>query len=376
MKKVLILTHNYPRNKNDRQNAGIFVHDFTKQLLKKNIEVSVVCPGQNDSKSIIENVPVYWFQFDQERKLGQLHLWNPVDLIKFVKFFTKGIERSGEVSKKLKPDFCIAMWAFPAGFFAYLIWKKYQVGYAIWALGSDIYVYARLPIAGLLIKKILNNAKYLFADGIDLSSRVSQISGRKCAFLPSASNFGAIRTKPKNESKSKKIVLTFVGRMEVVKGPDILIDALIGAKDVIENFEVNLIGDGILLDDLKKRVAGEGLGYYLRFYGNISDKGKIAKILSMSNWLIIPSRSDSIPLVFSEAMKTGLPVIASNLPDLKYLINKYRVGLYFEMGNSAKLAAIIRSLKKEDSVSFRKNTSHVAKIFNVGNSVERIVGYI
>lgn len=372
--RIAIFTHNYPESKSDRQNAGIFVHDFARELTKQKNDVFVVCPGQKTTRLEIDNIPVYRFAWGRNKKLGQLKLWNPADLINLFQFLISGYQRAHKITSVIKPNLCLAMWAFPSGVFTYLLKKHLGIPYSIWVLGSDIYIYAKLPIVGYFIKKTLQEAEYLFADGIDLARKVESVSSKKCLFLPSASSFVSRKRKGESQNK-KKIVLTFVGRMEPVKGPDIFINVLTKIKDKIKNFEIHLLGDGSLLPSLKNQVRDAGIENNIHFYGNVNDKQEIARVLSMSHWLIIPSRSDSIPLVFSEGMKNGAPVIASALPDLKYLINKYKVGIHFKPESENKLASIIANLPKlrRERTFFSQNTAKAAELFNIKKSAQEFL---
>lgn len=373
--KVGILTHNYPINNKDRQNAGIFVYDLAQELQKEGNEVVVFCPGESNRKGRVGGIPVQWFFWKSHKRLGQLKLWNPLDLWKFLMFFYQGRRVCERFAQKEFLDVCIAMWVFPAGFFSLILRRRFNIPYVAWALGSDIYIYAKFPIIGMLIKRVLQEADYLFADGIDLMNRVTKISRKKCIFLPSASNLGKSQIGAFSPKKNKtKITLTFLGRMEKVKGPDILLSALINIKDVLPKFKIEFVGDGALLNDLKKLSKDENIAGFISFHGNVNNSSEIGAILQNSDWLIIPSRSDSIPLVFSEAMKSGTPVIASDLPDLKYLIDKYKIGYTFELNDIEHLSSIITTLpaRKKDQQTFRKNTVKVAGIFNIEQSAKKI----
>ncbi|MBI4058817.1 glycosyltransferase [Candidatus Microgenomates bacterium] len=375
--KIGIISHNYPSSSTDRQNAGIFVHDFAGELIKEKQNVFVVCPGKRDSKLKIQKVPVYWFGWGVNKKLGQLKIWHPFMIYDLILFFIKGLQRTNQIMEETKPNINLAMWAFPAGLFAYFVKKKFGIPYAIWVLGSDVYVYARFPIVGYLIKQTLREADYLLADGIDLANKVRIISGKKCLFLPSASQFVSKPATSITKNKNK-ITLSFIGRMELVKGPDIFLDALIKIKDQINKFEIHMLGDGSLLKGLKEKAQTEGIFNFIKFYGNVNDKTKIAQVLAMSDWLIIPSRSDSIPLVFSESMKNGTPLIVASLPDLKYLVQKYHIGLNFKSESVEQLAQILATLpsKKSQRVSFTRNTKKVAELFSIEKSVRSFLQII
>jgi len=371
-RKVLIITHNYPTSFSERRNAGIFVHDFAKELTSQGVQVFVFCPSATKNPGNIEGIPVHWFSWGRPNKsLKELKVWNPLDLLSLLIFFIYGFKESINYAQKIKPDYCLSMWAVPSGIFSLAIKKKLNIPYGIWVLGSDIYVYGRLPIFGQIIKSVLKNANHLFSDGYDLAIKVAKMSAKKCHFLPSGTSFADKLKLPRVKRSKSQTVLTFVGRMEQEKGPDVLVDAVLElAQNVRSKIFVNLIGDGTLLDVLKNKVAEKGVDSTFYFFGNVDDKQKIFDVIHNSDWLVIPSRSDSIPLVFSESMKAGTPIIAAGLPDLKYLVEKYKVGLNFKPGDKRVLSKILSNLPtKIQRNKMAVNTSQAAENFKLKTSV-------
>lgn len=373
--RIGIITHNYPSSKGDRQNAGIFVYDFAHALKKSNQEVFVLAPKSNASVGKMD-IPVTWFGWaGQAKKLGDLKLYNPVDLWLFINLLYSGCRAAAKFSKDKKIDFIIGMWSFPAGIFALWANMTEKVPYCLWSLGSDIYIYARYPILRTMIKIALQKAKFLLADGVDLAKETEKLAGRKCDFLPSASKLYDVTQNSKKQSKGKnKTVLAFLGRMELVKGPDILLSALINIKDVIDKFEVHFMSNGSLLPILEERARIAGISSNITFHGSVSESEKI-NIIKQADWLIIPSRSDSIPLIFSEAMKLCVPVVAASLPDLKYLVKKYNVGFLFEPENTRELAKIIKGLPEEKDrwLTFSNSTKEVGKLFSPEESAKELI---
>ena len=286
-------------------------------------------------------------------------------------FFRSGLISLNNFKTQHKIDVVVSMWAIPGGFFAKKLKDKFNIPYIIWLLGSDLYVYGKIPVIKTILVEALKKADVLYADGKDLSIQVKNLVSKDCSFLPSVSGFNSIDLKPKAE---EKIVLTFLGRFEKVKGPDILLDALILLKNKLQNHKINFIGTGQLLLKLKEKTAKANLHKIIHFYGNIDSKKRIQNIVSSSNWLVIPSRSDSIPLVFSESMKCRTPVIVSDLPDLKFLVDKYNVGYVFKTGNIYQLANLLELLpnKKTEERRFSKNTAKLDDLFNVRTSTDTL----
>lgn len=370
--RIGIFTHNFPWGVNDRQNAGTFVNDIAQELALKN-RVSVY--SQNDRLGVekIGKVNISYFPWVKGKNIGSLKFWNPLDVIRFCLYFISGIGNLKTFIRTNKIEVNLSMWAFPGGVFAYLCKKLYKIPYVVWCLGSDIYIYSRYPVINSLIKKILRSADLLLADGFDLAKRVTNISGRKCLFLSSASKVMCPGV-PVTKTKPEKLRLLMVGRMEKIKGPDIMLDALFKLGQNINKYEVHFVGDGALLEELQNKVEKSGHKQEIIFHGNINSFKEIGTIMRQFDWLVIPSLSDSIPLVFSEAMKCGLPVIVSDLSDLKYLVGHYHVGLVFKKGNVNSLANLLSKLPllMDKRKYFVNNTSEVALSFSVEESAKKL----
>lgn len=364
--RIGIISHNYPKNVKERKDAGIFAYDFANELAIRN-KVFILAPGEGSGENSVGKTRVFWHKWLGGKKMGKFQFYNPFDYVKYSASFLIAFWRSVDFVEKGKLDYVLAMWVFPAGLFALFIKLFFGKKYSLWALGSDIYVYAKYPIVGFVIYLIVRNAEFVFADGFDLCKRIKEVFDRDVIFLPSSSNF---EHNEKSKRHDKKIVVAFLGRLEKVKGIDVLIDAIVRVGSN-PKFIFNIIGDGSLREELEEKVLSSGLKN-VKFWGNPSDSSKIAAILVNSDWLVIPSRGDSIPLVFSEGAKCNLPMIVSDLPDLKKLIKKYDIGYVSKVGSSKNLAKIIMSLsgKMKDRKRFLKNIKSVKKDFNIGNSAK------
>lgn len=150
--------------------------------------------------------------------------------------------------------------------------------------------------------------------------------------------------------KNKKKFL-FLGRLELRKGIDVLLDAI--EKFNLEHLNNNnacfIIAGSSSIDIrsiLKDRFKDHDNIVYL---GEVNDFDR-EKIYALSDVVIFPSRYESFGLVPLEAFVHGKPVIASNsgaIPEV--VINNY-CGLLFEDGNSQALADKIALLNNDDSV--------------------------
>ena len=152
--RIGIFTHNFPGNVNDRQNAGIFVNDIAQEL-SDNDKVSVYTQNGHLNTEKIGKVNIFYFPWIKRKKMGDLKFWNPLDIVRFCLYFVRGTRNLKTYIKTNKIEVCLSMWAFPGGVFAYLCKKIYKIPYAVWCLGSDIYIYGRYPVINLLIRKFI-----------------------------------------------------------------------------------------------------------------------------------------------------------------------------------------------------------------------------
>lgn len=134
---------------------------------------------------------------------------------------------------------------------------------------------------------------------------------------------------------NRRIRFTFVGYFGRHKGIHILLNALpfVGNYDL---FEVNLVGDGELMADLKQQVKAMGLNNLVKFWGKSNN---IEKAYRETDIFILPSIwPENQPVTITEAMASRLPVIASDAGGIPELVKDGKTGYLFEVGNAKDLA--------------------------------------
>jgi glycosyltransferase involved in cell wall biosynthesis len=110
----------------------------------------------------------------------------------------------------------------------------------------------------------------------------------------------------KPEQEPVKIVM--VARFQKQKDFKTLFRALSGLFGC--KWSLHLIGDGPLLDFVKRQANGFGLTDRVIFWG---EQGNIAEHLSKSQIFVLSSNWEGFPRSILEAMRAGLPVIASDV---------------------------------------------------------------
>jgi len=303
---VQIITSSYPAFKGDPGGtAGLFVQSFAGELASQGHTVIVQPVAlkqsyQTEAGVIIEPIP--WGGGDQE--LASMNFLNPLNWLTFLKFFLNGKKCTQAVHQKYHIDRTLCMWIIPCGVFGYWINKKYNKEYDIWALGSDVWKIRKIPIFGKYwIKKIAQNASGVFADGLKLADDVKEITQKDCQFLPSTRQLPIPEKDLAPLDPVDACHMLFVGRYHKNKGPDLLINAVAEIDENIrKKLKIHLFGAGPLEAHLRKMCEQQRLTDIITIHGPIRDQD-YANYLSQVSFLIIPSRIDSIPLVFSDAMQ-------------------------------------------------------------------------
>lgn len=140
--------------------------------------------------------------------------------------------------------------------------------------------------------------------------------------------------------QNKYIYFGFAGRFVEEKGFDILLDAIPEIVNSIPNARFRYAGQlkmGYERFFEKNKNKFDKLKKYIDFCGLLSDKEMLSFYDSI-DFIIVPSRSDCFNLVQAEAMKSGVPSIAADIPGLRVLVKQTGFGVLFEKNNSVDLA--------------------------------------
>jgi len=163
--------------------------------------------------------------------------------------------------------------------------------------------------------------------------------------------------KPLRSLKAKKFLgllekkfILFVGRIDAIKGIDVLIRAIhhLTCKPFRSNQELGLIIVGGEMDvdpqmenqemqRLRKMVARMKLPDRVAFWGS-QRQDLLPYFYSAAEALVLPSRYESFGMVALEAMACGTPVIASRVGGLQYTVEDGRTGFLIPEGDWRLLA--------------------------------------
>jgi glycosyltransferase involved in cell wall biosynthesis len=367
--RLCIATSSYPSD-SENSFAGVFVRDFARALVRRGVEVSIFSQDTGHPPLRDDGIGVITFPWPgRATPLSSLKPFHPLDALKIILLLRRGSKRLIQHCRQKKIDFLLAMWTLPAGHWGMEAYRSLGVPFAVWSLGSDIWVYGRLPILKAWVRRILKQSRYCFADGFSLVNEVRALTGRSCSFLPTT------RVLPKEGLPNLALSMDhkhflFIGRYHENKGPDILLDAIhLIERQTLSKMRFHFFGTGPLERDLKRKVNQYGLKKEVAIEGPV-DEYRMAALLKECDTLIIPSRVESIPVVLSDALQVGCNVIVSDVGDMGPLVRFYQAGIVVdELSPEAFEKAILGQLERKKD-EFQKGRQKLYALFDLEKGVD------
>ncbi|MBI3078454.1 MAG: glycosyltransferase, partial [Deltaproteobacteria bacterium] len=177
--------------------------------------------------------------------------------------------------------------------------------------------------------------------------------------VPCGINLQLFRPGPRPTTRGASSLL-YVGRIEPIKGLDVLIRAVgllvRGSPALREGLELRIIGgeadeDARMqnreLHRLKRLAASLGIEGLVRFMGPQPQEA-LPAFYARAALCVLPSRYESFGMVALEAMACGTPVIASRVGGLPFIVRDGATGLLVPEGNSRLLADTIGQLLRDE----------------------------
>lgn len=317
---LLLITTSYARAGDGSEAAGAFVSDLAQQLVAS-MPVRVVAPGHEEVKSFYGQVEVWSFKAP-DKPLSLLSPANPRNWLAIVHTLRSLRRTVLAASEDARVLHALAFWVLPSGWAARILRRKLGVPYSVWALGSDIWSLGRLPVVRGFLRTVARDATHAYADGMQLGQDAQRMTGRDFVFLPSTRKLDPKRTRP--VSRTGPHCLLFLGRWHPNKGVDLLMEALsyLREEDWARIAEIHIAGGGPLQDSVVQAVNSlQRAGRPLRMSGYLN-REQASEAFAEADRLLLPSRVESIPVVFSDAMKFSLPIVSMPVGDLPVLIGE------------------------------------------------------
>lgn len=187
-----------------------------------------------------------------------------------------------------------------------------------------------LDIAGLKVGADFLQDIVFYKILYDLEITVSKdiikkpVSAKKLIMVSNGVNIERFKDSQRSRKSVNKIL--FVGRFFYDKGPDLMIDVFKGftGKKLI------MVGGGPLLESTKKQAYGLNVEFKGQLEGN-----EYLKVMKEADLLVMPSRTEGLPIRLLEAWSAKLPVVATDVGETSRYIKDGLNGFLVKVDSSS-----------------------------------------
>ena len=172
---------------------------------------------------------------------------------------------------------------------------------------------------------------------------------------------------PLRDTGREPDLLLAVGRLDPIKGFDVLILALAELARRGQQFRCCIVGEGPQRGELEQAIAQHALRNRVELVGALP-QAEVRERLYRARLFVLPCRiaadgnRDGIPVALMEAMAAGTPVLSTTVSGVPELIESAREGLLVPADDVAALSAAIADLLGDDALCQRLARAARAKV--------------
>lgn len=190
----------------------------------------------------------------------------------------------------------------------------------------------------------------------DAAVRWSGIDRDKVVVIPNAVEFDrdAIVPPVRRESRTGEALVCrvgFLGRLDPVKCVPDLVTAV---AQLPEHFELHIFGDGPARGAIESTIRSLGVAQRVTLHGQVE---RPVHAMSQIDLLVLPSIAEGFGLVLIEAMSAGVPVVATDVPGIRDVVQDEFNGLLVPLHDPRSLAGAIERIGTDGSLRDRLITN-------------------
>ncbi len=317
--KVLFISSWYPNSTNPLK--GIYIKKHAEAIKRAGVDIQILALTVSHSKKLFEKkvtiskdengITTHLIEINSSfYKLIHVNLLLQCSILK--KYF------NNEIKSSFKPDIIHSNVLYPAGIMGYWLSKNENLPHVITEHWSKVDNFLSKNAFARSGKKAYNSAKYVTAVSGFLAKSLSKHFQQpdKIKVIPNVVDTSVFSFKPKHENS--KLVFCCVAHWNGVKRPDLIFNSLEKfSKQSVKPIVLNVIGEGPLLDELKK----SEWNFEINYLGNLV-RHQLADQLHKTDYFLHASTMETFSIVIAEALATGTPVLASNAGAIPELVNK------------------------------------------------------
>lgn len=259
-------------------------------------------------------------------------------------FVLSGLWYSLWQAREFNPDVVHIFFGIPDGPIGWALKRVYGLPYLISLRGADVpsdevkrfakhYKLLR-PLIGWLWR----DADALVAVSNGLRSYAHETTpDLPIEVIPNAIEL-SVFTPPRQRQHDGPVRLLFVGRFNAFKNVETLLEAAGCLKERdVDNFELQLMGDGERRSNLERLTVEKGLTRHVRFLGWV-ERSAIVERYRQADLFVTATTWEGMPNTVLEGMACGLPVVATRVSGLDQLVQEGVNGYLVNINDATTLA--------------------------------------
>ncbi len=147
-----------------------------------------------------------------------------------------------------------------------------------------------------------------------------------------------------------QFLIGFIGRIQKVKGYDILVSAIARLRDKGCFVQAVIVGEGTEENDLRRLIDEADLRSQIHLLGFRQD---IAAVMSELDVLCMPSRSEGLPYTALEAARMGLPILATKVGGIPEIFVDRETALLVAPNDPNAIASGLEELSADGTLRLR-----------------------
>lgn len=219
-------------------------------------------------------------------------------------------------------------------------------GWFLFSIPKKVHIYGKCLVKYGKKAGIKENKLVSISTGIDLSK------------------FSIAKPTPRKTLGVKKndFIMLYAGLIVPRKGIDIMLKVVSKLSKENKSIKLLLIGEGPSKKEYFDLIKQLGIGANVIFLGWRKD---VPSLMKSSDILILPSKGEGLPGIVMEAMASGLPVVASDIPCIPDLIENNINGFLCPMDDVEEFTKKVKQLLKNKNLSRKFSEQGLKKINNL-----------
>lgn len=174
-----------------------------------------------------------------------------------------------------------------------------------------------------------------------------------------------------NDQRTETTIIISAGAMDKSKGFGDVIKAMRRLREKRDDFEYHLYGDGPEKRKIEKYITANNMHDYVKLPGWVENSREYMRAADM---FVTASCYEGLNSSLIEAMASGLPVVASDIPPHREIISDNETGCLFRTGDIGDLCDKVANLldDRDRARSLAKAAAGVAQKYDCGGIAAQI----